>query len=86
MNIIVEPSLGNHVQDIASRLSVKNRPSFLICHKCTENENSGNGIMTIHNLYIFSKNGTLLYYAEWNRLNKSGITKEEVSSFKELLL
>lgn len=34
--------------------------------------------MTIHNLYIFSKNGTLLYYAEWNRLNKSGITKAEV--------
>lgn len=34
--------------------------------------------MTIHNLYIFSKNGTLLYYAEWNRLNKSGITKGEV--------
>lgn len=34
--------------------------------------------MTIHNLYIFSKNGILLYYAEWNRLNKSGITKAEV--------
>ncbi|KAF7386878.1 trafficking protein particle complex subunit 1 [Vespula maculifrons] len=33
--------------------------------------------MTIHNLYIFSRNGLLLYYAEWNRLNKSGITKEE---------
>ncbi|CAD6233834.1 GSCOCG00007329001-RA-CDS [Cotesia congregata] len=33
--------------------------------------------MTIHNLYIFSKNGVLLYYTEWNRLNKSGITKEE---------
>ncbi|KAH0554518.1 trafficking protein particle complex subunit 1 [Cotesia glomerata] len=33
--------------------------------------------MTIHNLYIFSKNGVLLYYNEWNRLNKSGITKEE---------
>ncbi|XP_012284074.1 trafficking protein particle complex subunit 1 [Orussus abietinus] len=33
--------------------------------------------MTIHNLYIFSKSGVLLYYAEWNRLNKSGITKEE---------
>ncbi|XP_024946143.1 trafficking protein particle complex subunit 1 isoform X2 [Cephus cinctus] len=33
--------------------------------------------MTIHNLYIFSRNGTLLYYSEWNRLNKSGITMEE---------
>ncbi|XP_011687620.1 PREDICTED: trafficking protein particle complex subunit 1 [Wasmannia auropunctata] len=33
--------------------------------------------MTIHNLYIFSKTGTLLYYAEWNRLNKTGMTKEE---------
>ncbi|XP_014203879.1 trafficking protein particle complex subunit 1 [Copidosoma floridanum] len=33
--------------------------------------------MTIHNLYVFSKNGTLLFYEEWNRLNKSGMTKEE---------
>ncbi|XP_015123020.1 trafficking protein particle complex subunit 1 [Diachasma alloeum] len=33
--------------------------------------------MTVHNLYIFSRTGTLLYYDEWNRLNKSGITKEE---------
>lgn len=34
--------------------------------------------MTIHNLYIFSKNGMLLYYTEWNRNNKSSMTKEEV--------
>ncbi|XP_033214932.1 trafficking protein particle complex subunit 1 [Belonocnema kinseyi] len=33
--------------------------------------------MTVHNLYIFSRTGVLLYYTEWNRLNKSGITKEE---------
>lgn len=37
--------------------------------------------MTIHNLYIFSKTGTLLYYAEWNRLNKSGMTREEVTQY-----
>lgn len=33
--------------------------------------------MTIHNLYIFDKYGTLLYYGEWNRIKQSGITKEE---------
>ncbi|XP_039278483.1 trafficking protein particle complex subunit 1 isoform X9 [Nilaparvata lugens] len=33
--------------------------------------------MTIHNLYIFDKFGCLLYYAEWNRLKSSGITREE---------
>ncbi|KAF7994797.1 hypothetical protein HCN44_004269 [Aphidius gifuensis] len=35
--------------------------------------------MTIHNLYIFSRTGVLLHYAEWNRQNKSGITNEEES-------
>lgn len=31
----------------------------------------------IYNLYIFDKYGTLLHYAEWNRLKQSGITKDE---------
>ncbi|XP_030371060.1 trafficking protein particle complex subunit 1 [Scaptodrosophila lebanonensis] len=33
--------------------------------------------MTIYNLYIFDKFGTLLHYAEWNRTKSSGITSEE---------
>lgn len=38
----------------------------------------GGRAMTIYNLYIFDKYGILLYYAEWNRIKQSGITKEEV--------
>ncbi|XP_065362859.1 trafficking protein particle complex subunit 1 [Calliphora vicina] len=33
--------------------------------------------MKIFNLYIFDKLGTLMYYAEWNRTKKSGLTQEE---------
>lgn len=34
--------------------------------------------MTIYNLYIFSNAGTLLHYAEWNRIKQSGIPQEDV--------
>jgi Sybindin-like family len=34
--------------------------------------------MTIYNLYIFNNAGTLLHYAEWNRIKQSGIPQEDV--------
>lgn len=39
--------------------------------------------MTIYNMYIFDKFGTLMYYGEWNRVKQSGITREEVKYFPE---
>ncbi|XP_050430345.1 trafficking protein particle complex subunit 1 [Adelges cooleyi] len=33
--------------------------------------------MSIHNIYIFDRMGTLLYYMDWNRQKNSGMSKEE---------
>jgi len=33
--------------------------------------------MTIFNLYMFDRNGVLIYYGEWNRKRQSGMTIDE---------
>ncbi|RVE60883.1 hypothetical protein OJAV_G00185580 [Oryzias javanicus] len=33
--------------------------------------------MTVHNIYIFDRNGSCLFYNEWNRKKQAGISKEE---------
>lgn len=34
--------------------------------------------MTVHNLYLFDRNGVCLHYSEWHRKKQAGIPKEEV--------
>lgn len=35
--------------------------------------------MTVHNLYLFDRNGVCLHYSEWHRKKQAGISKEEVT-------
>ncbi|XP_014405375.1 PREDICTED: trafficking protein particle complex subunit 1 isoform X2 [Myotis brandtii] len=33
--------------------------------------------MTVHNLYLFDRNGVCLHYSEWHRKKQAGISQEE---------
>lgn len=38
--------------------------------------------MTVHNLYIFNRDGQCIYYKEWNRTKHSGLSQEQ--EFKQM--
>lgn len=38
--------------------------------------------MPVHNLYIFNRAGQCIYYKEWNRTKKSGLSQEQ--EFKQM--
>ena len=46
--------------------------------------NSSFSEMTIFNLYMFDRQGVLIYYGEWNRKRQSGMTIDEVSCLVSL--